>query len=175
VKIPVRFRNTWLTLWIVSNALLGVLFGIYHQAGIIPAQRFLESQPAGSVDKITWWHTYTPPVWLDGKLDRKIEVKDLMGLDEDTLLGELYNKGECEVDNKPRSLFVAPASAEFLDEYIDTHESPYGITIGLDELWRTERHTGLDDLDFANDGVWKTLRRVIGRRGLVVWQVNKKC
>ena len=34
---------------------------------------------------------------------------------------------------------------------------------------------GLDDLEFGDDGVWPTLERVIGRRGLIVWRVSRDC
>jgi phosphatidylinositol glycan class Z len=43
------------------------------------------------------------------------------------------------------------------------------------ELWRYRQHIGLDDLDFGDDGVWPTLERVVGRRGLVAWDVRQAC
>lgn len=174
LKTPARFQRLFLTTWILFNTVLGILFGAYHQAGIIPAQRFLEKQT--NVADLFWWRTYPPPTWLEGGLSNTVNVKDWMGLDSDKLISELYNKVECQVDNRPRGLLVAPASATVLDKYIEQDDGQmYGITVRLKELWRTDRHVGLDDLDFEKDGVWKTLRRVLGRRGLVVWQINKKC
>lgn len=43
----------------------------------------------------------------------------------------------------------------------------------LEEVYRYGRHLNLDDLDFAVEGVWATLRRVVGRRGLAVWRVSR--
>ena len=92
----------------------------------------------------------------------------------DRLFGKLYNAGKCADEPvRPRQLLVAPASATFLDAY--TVLSERSVTLFLKELWRYERHVGLDDLDFAEDGVWPTLRRVVGRRGLVVYEVEKIC
>jgi GPI mannosyltransferase 4 len=36
-------------------------------------------------------------------------------------------------------------------------------------------HINLDDMDFGDDGVWPTLQRVVGRRGLGVWKVDRIC
>ena len=37
------------------------------------------------------------------------------------------------------------------------------------------RHVNLDDLDFGDDGVVETLKRVVGRRGLGLWRVERIC
>ena len=37
------------------------------------------------------------------------------------------------------------------------------------------KHVNLDDMDFGDDGVVETLRRVVGRRGLGVWRVERIC
>ena len=50
-----------------------------------------------------------------------------------------------------------------------------GTEITLEELWSYRQHINLDDLDFGDDGVWPTLERVVGDRGLVVWNVRKIC
>jgi phosphatidylinositol glycan class Z len=173
INIPIRLQRTWLTLWILFNTALGILFGAYHQAGIIPVQRFLDRNQS-NVAQIFWWKTYSPPTWLDGNLSTNIKTTDLMGFSEDKIQLELYNKCECEVDNKPRSLLVAPASATWIDKYVEDHSMKYGTTLRFEEVWRTSRHVGLDYLDFGK-GVWRELRRVVGKRGLVVWQINKKC
>ena len=47
--------------------------------------------------------------------------------------------------------------------------------IVLEEVWRWSRHLNLDDLDVAGEGVWGTVRRVVGRRGLVVRRVRRVC
>jgi len=66
---------------------------------------------------------------------------------------------------------IAPLSATFLDKYTQSNKSG----LYFREVWRYSRHLNLDDLDFADDGVWGTLGRVIGRRGLAAWRVTKNC
>ena len=179
--------RTFLLSWITFNVLLGTLFGAYHQAGVLPAQRFLErytqapTTNSTNLSHIFWWKTYPPPTWLDGNLPATVKVTDWMGLENDKLIGQIYNDLECELDRPGvTGLLVAPWSATFLDKYLEAghsnrYGSKYGATIRLEELWRTRQHIGLDDLDWGQDGVWKTLRRVLGRRGLVAWGVRKKC
>lgn len=68
---------------------------------------------------------------------------------------------------------VAPKSATFLDRYI--HPSAGPSDLQLVQLWSYSKHLNLDDLDFGDDGVIPTLRRVIGRRGLAVWKAGRTC
>ena len=177
IKIPVRFQRFWLASWIIFNAILGILFGIYHQGGIIPAQSVIHSQP--NVGIVYWWKTYSPPLWLDGINASHLKMKDLMGLPESEITSTIYNRAKCEVDvlkrGEKRTLLVAPESATYLDRYKNDLDTKKIATIRLREIWRTGRHLGLDDLDFEKDGIWDTLKRVLGRRGLVVWEVAKKC
>lgn len=66
---------------------------------------------------------------------------------------------------------IAPLSASFLDPYIaDPNLGPT-----FQEVWRYTQHLNLDDMDFAEDGFFKTIKRVIGRRGLAAWRVTKIC
>ena len=43
------------------------------------------------------------------------------------------------------------------------------------EVWTYRRHIGLDDLDFAADGVLGSLWGLIARKGLSVWKVRRRC
>lgn len=44
-----------------------------------------------------------------------------------------------------------------------------------EEIWRYDQHLNLDDLDVGEEGVISTLKRVVGRRGLVIWKLRKIC
>lgn len=50
-----------------------------------------------------------------------------------------------------------------------------GQTLKLTHLRTFSKHINLDDMDFGDDGVTATLSRVIGRRGLGVWRVEREC
>ena len=149
---------------------MGILMGIYHQGGVIPTQSWLGHQKPLSphhMPEVIWWRTYSPPIWL---LDHNpITTTDLMGIPfpdlqsrVDTALGP-----QC---NTNRSIgLVAPWSSTELDEQWTDRD------IVMEEVWRWSRHLNLDDLDVGGEGVWGTVRRVVGRRGLVVRRVRRVC
>ncbi|OCT50567.1 GPI mannosyltransferase 4 [Cladophialophora carrionii] len=56
---------------------------------------------------------------------------------------------------------------------IDMNQPPAQLQMTNLAVFR--RHVNLDDLDFGDDGVWPTLERVVGRRGLGVWKVDRIC
>jgi phosphatidylinositol glycan class Z len=98
-----------------------------------------------------------------------------MGLDGDQMLARLERYAACIGGSENSTVLVAPASATFLDPYIVPRSSSEKPKLDFKELWRYRQHIGLDDLDFGDDGVWPTLERVVGRRGLVAWEVRRAC
>ncbi|KAI0023172.1 GPI mannosyltransferase 4 [Xylariomycetidae sp. FL0641] len=172
--------QVWVGSWIGFNLLLGMLMGVYHQGGIVPAQVFLSNQPDAT--QAIWWKTYMPPIWLlDGK-NEVLRTQDVAGMEGTMLLQELDKIATCDTPADRRNFeylkehngtyLVAPLSTTWLDPYLDNK--------GLDglrfrEVWRSNMHLNLDDLDWGEDGVWPTLQRVIGRRGLAAWRVTKSC
>ena len=170
----------WTATWLGFNILLGVLMGTYHQGGIVPAQVFMSQQPDAT--QAVWWKTYTPPIWLLNGKNEVLQTRDLMGMPGPELLVQLSNLATCDTPADRRSqeylkekngtYLLAPASATWLDSHLPNK--------GLDglrfrEVWRYRKHLNLDDLDWGDDGVWNTLSRVLGRRGLVAWRVTKSC
>lgn len=166
VRLPSAFHRTWLAVWMIFNALLALLMGVYHQGGVMPAQMWLESQQDFSTADVYWWKTYSPPTWLlNGRIDA-LNTNDLMGLPSSELQNTL-----CQKRSGRETLLAAPRSATFLDRFQQSEEAQGG-DMSLTEAWSTKSHINLDDLDFGDDGVLPTLRRVIGRRGLVIWKVE---
>lgn len=159
----------WLAAWIIFNTIFGILIGIYHQGGVVPTQAWLGQQKdlAASMSEVIWWRTYSPPIWL---LDHNLfQTTDLMGTPfaltqhrVDLMLAEEQGAGKAAV------VLVAPFSSMELE---DSSWTERGMV--LEEVWRYGQHLNLDDLDFAGEGIWGTLRRVVGRRGLVVWKVGR--
>ncbi|PKS12921.1 hypothetical protein jhhlp_000262, partial [Lomentospora prolificans] len=182
VRLPKNkvLMRVWTAAWIIFNLVFGVLMGIYHQGGIVPAQVFISSQPDAT--QAIWWKTYTPPIWLLNGKNEVLETRDVMGMKGSALLGELDRLATCDTPADRRNqeylkenngtYLIAPTSATWLDPYLPNK----GLAgLRFREVWRTRTHLNLDDLDFAEDGVWNTLSRVIGRRGLAVWRVTKSC
>ncbi|KAI0103085.1 glycosyltransferase family 22 protein [Hypoxylon sp. NC0597] len=182
VRLPKNpsYRNLWISAWVGFNVILGLLMGTYHQAGIVPAQVFLSNQPDAT--QAVWWKTYMPPIWLLNGKNAVLQTKDVAGMEGDKLLEELWRIATCDTPADRRNLeylkerngtyLIAPLSSTWLDPYLGNK--------GLDglrfrEVWRYNKHLNLDDLDWAEDGVWPTLKRVVGRRGLAAWRVTKSC
>ena len=165
--------NYWLAAWVGFNALFGVLMGIYHQGGVVPAQLWLGQQKelSASMQEVLWWRTYSPPIWL---LDHNpIETTDLMGIPFASLQMHVETAVGSECNTNKSIGLVAPYSSLEIDTWIA--ESAKGQTLAFEEIWRYSRHLNLDDLDVGEEGIWGTLRRVVGRRGLIVWKVKSSC
>ncbi|EHA22421.1 CAZyme family GT22 [Aspergillus niger] len=196
--LRVRKSRLFLAAWVIFNATLGFLMGVYHQGGVVPTQIAIPSIVSESIFEagamsandnaqksatILWWKTYSPPLWLLGDnttTQLNIETRDLMGISGPEMASELEklvpqcpnNDDSNSMDNSERSIFVvAPKSATFLDRY--TNPSPDDSGLTLHELWTWRKHLNLDDLDFGTDGIFPTLKRVIGRRGLSVWAARR--
>ena len=151
--------------------------GIYHQGGVIPAQIWLGQQNDSlGFEEVLWWRTYSPPVWLLG--GNNITTTDLMGMPfEEAMKVVDVGVGGCG-DQRHAIGLVAPASSVELDPWIQRKDgSRGGKEQGLvfREIWRYRRHLNLDDLDVGEEGIGGTLRRVVGRRGLVIWSVRRAC
>ena len=173
-----QFTRYWLAGWVVFNTLFAALMGTYHQGGVVPGQIWLgkhslgtREESKGPMEQVFWWRTYPPPIYLLGK-DTGVSTTDLMGL----RFGDMQKRvrsalGDCR-RGSTRIGLVAPWSSVVLDEWRG-NGTQNGVRI--EELWRWDKHLNLDDMDFAEDGVLSTLRRVIGRRGLVIWSVERIC
>jgi phosphatidylinositol glycan class Z len=155
-------KRLWITTWIVFNACYGVLLGLYHQAGIAPAQTFLAGTNATDA---VYWKTYNPPTWLLGARAAGVNTTNLMGAPLSTLLVTLDEK-VCGQE----TYLAAPLSATKLDPLLDAVELPFK----LERVWSTKRHLNMDDLDIGEEGVVGTVKRVVGRRGLGVWRVRRR-
>lgn len=157
--------------------------------------------PPGS--KALWWKTYSPPVWLANANGSALQTIDLMGMPATSTWQRLRDEiGSCSQQRKRRAaeiVLVAPRSRDELHAWVSfggtdelgpgrgpNHSDKATITAVLKQFpgvseysWRLiheeRRHIGLDDLDFADDGIWGTLQRVVGRRGLQAWRVRKRC
>ena len=177
VKLPKNRTHLriWAGIWIVFNLFFGLLMGIFHQGGVVPTQLFLSHLPDAT--NVIWWKTYSPPIWLLNGKNSVLTTHDAMGIPGPSIIEELgglatcYIPGENVTTATEGTYLVAPLSASFLDDYVGNSASGLQFV----EAWKYRRHLNLDDLDFGDDGVWPTLKRVVGRRGLAVWRVTKNC
>lgn len=167
----------WIGGWVIFNIALGTLMGVYHQGGIVPVQMHI-AKTNETVSHAFWWKTYSPPTWLLNGKNEELKTVDLMGMPGPQMLEEIKAALPACRTRKPPTInkdavyLVAPRSAYFLNTYADIHRRE---EILLEEVWSYRRHLNLDDMDFGEDGVWKTLGRVVGDKGLVIWRVTKNC
>lgn len=163
----------FISTWIGFNVVFGLLMGVYHQAGVFPAQMWLENQTTEILpndSSIFWWRTYSPPTWLLNGRNNDVHTIDLMGLPKEQLEGRICHEGA-----GPSRLLVVPKSTTYLDQFqleLDISNNVKNDMFLTREMWSTRRHLNLDDVDFGDDGVIPTLKRVIGRRGLSIWKVE---
>ncbi|KAL4966854.1 glycosylphosphatidylinositol-alpha 1,2 mannosyltransferase smp3 [Aspergillus stella-maris] len=193
--LQIRRSRLFLAAWVIFNAAMGFLMGVYHQGGVVPTQLAMPSiitstietwylpskQPQSLSATVLWWKTYSPPLWLLGDnstlpVNLAIGTRDLMGRPGPEMVAELENiLPSCRSKNwggKPDAvLVVAPTSVTYLDQFLAPQEPQSSLE--LLELWSYRNHINLDDLDFGEDGVLPTLKRVIGRRGLGVWLAQR--
>ncbi|KAL8782861.1 MAG: hypothetical protein Q9213_005038 [Squamulea squamosa] len=164
-------RKYWFVSWIVFNAILGVLMGVYHQGGVVPAQLWLGQEPQHDTQmtKVFWWRTYSPPIWLLG--GKELVTVDLMGMRTDEMMDQISKAigGERRGEESRSVGLVAPRSSVDLDAWMERMKD----VMVFEQLWMTKNHLNLDDLDFEEDGIRGTLERVVGRRGLVIWKVSQ--
>ncbi|CAI7642762.1 unnamed protein product [Penicillium glandicola] len=180
--VPMRRSRLLLAAWVIFNAAMGFLMGVYHQGGVIPTQLAMRDIVSSSTTHhlpsatVFWWKTYSPPLWLLGgdNQSTEIETLDLMGMSGVEVMLQLEQSvPSC---SNPSSVFlVAPTSAAFLDKYAVSASQSRDQNLQLHPLWSYRKHLNLDDMDFGDDGILPTLRRVVGRRGLGVWSVRRSC
>ncbi|KAF3930039.1 hypothetical protein ABW19_dt0202165 [Dactylella cylindrospora] len=172
------WKRRWLGAWLGFNAIFGLLMGVFHQGGVVPAQLYLSS--IDGVDGVVWWKTYKPPTWLLGAKGREIETIDLMGGKVEKLVykvGNITSCGDGIAEGKGRKMVVAPLSATALDPWIYRdgmdEKDEGGLGFVLHMVYNFTRHLNLDDMDFGDDGVVPTIERVVGRRGIGVYEVER--
>ncbi len=139
----------------------------------MPAQIWLgqQSQLGTNMVEVLWWRTYSPPIWL---LDHSpIQTTDLMGIPFASLQTQVETALGSGCNTNKSIGLVVPYSSIEMDSWIA--KSAKDRTFVFEEIWRHGPHLNLDDLDLGKEGVWGTLGRVVGRRGLVVWKVRKLC
>jgi phosphatidylinositol glycan class Z len=179
VRLPSpRFKKVWIGMWIIFNLVLGVLMGVYHQGGIVPVQMNI-AKTDETVTHAFWWKTYSPPTWLLNGKNEELKTVDLMGCPGEQMLGKVKealppcrSRKPPKVDGRGAVYVVAPRSAYFLKPYQAINQTD---EMSLEEVWSYRQHLNLDDMDFGDDGVWNTISRVVGDRGLVVWRATRNC
>ncbi|KIX09891.1 uncharacterized protein Z518_00972 [Rhinocladiella mackenziei CBS 650.93] len=153
--------------------------------------------------EVFWWKTYPPPNFLLGTepvhpaTNRSLNIATvpLKGYPQSELVFMLMqHMPTCDPSlierlvlhkEKTDVFVVAPLAAwrlKAMDQLAPVSNFSFSIgfnmppvTLTMTNLATFRRHVNLDDMDFGDDGVFETLNRVVGRRGLGVWKVDLVC
>lgn len=121
-----------LKIWLLFNTILIIFYGLFHQAGLIPAINYLNSSEYLKGTKIYWFNTYPPPTFL---INSNFENVNLMGFSIDSVVSEI------ELNSKP-SIIVTPSNS--IDRLKFNSKS-------IEIQWHTLWHLDLDHFDFDNE------------------------
>lgn len=104
-RIPL---TAWvLSLWIGSNALLGIFWGVLHQGQVTPSLLSLQTMDGAPV---LYWRTYMPPTFLAQTCSREttvctnIDIMDVKDRSSDALLTMLNNLLHCDSSSNESSV-----------------------------------------------------------------------
>ncbi|KIM60480.1 glycosyltransferase family 22 protein [Scleroderma citrinum Foug A] len=94
-------KKTFWVMWIIFNLVFAVVFGVLHQAGVVPSLFYLHSRIANDPSAnthIIYWKTYMPPRRFLGIPQQdaesgKVDITDLAGASQETLIDNLLPTG----------------------------------------------------------------------------------
>ena len=171
VDLPIRFSKVFFAVWLVFNLALGLLMGIYHQGGIVSTQLWISQQ--NDITQAFWWKTQMPPNYLLGTRTVRVDIHDLMGRPGANMTIDILEHVRCE--SAPSAVLVAPQSAIYLDQFVRRGSASREEPFTLEQIYTYKNHFNLDDMDPGEEGLSGTLSRVVGRRGLGVWRIHRRC
>lgn len=156
-----KYTKKALSLWIVYTSLLTLFYGLFHQAGVVPAISKLNDivSPEQS-SSLIFWRTYPPPTWM---LDKSVfsnplyfskdninydalqcdgdQVIDLMGAHVDVLNEiKLHLSNKCKDTTK--LYLITPKNA-----IINLNMTPYSIE------WESFWHLDMDHFEYDIHGM----------------------
>jgi GPI mannosyltransferase 4 len=76
--------------------------------------------------------------------------------------------------NQDASFTTAPATSKASGATREKGEKKDSM-LKLSLAWTYRKHINLDDIDIGEDGIWGTIGRVVGRRGIGIWSVQRLC
>lgn len=203
-RLRTLFWSTWITFNVILSVVMGVYHqgGVIPAQLAIPQliTSNLNSTTSAHAE-IFWWKTYPAPSYLLGSAIShpqtnatiSISSRALQGMSQPSLLSTLSDVVQsCDpslIDRLKLNavheevFLAAPLAAWRLpsDRYPSIHDFTFQIeadektTLQMKSLGMWRQHLNLDDMDFGDDGIWPTLSRVVGRRGLGVWKVERVC
>lgn len=139
-------------LWFAFNILMGVLMGIFHQGGVVPALDYLQTLHLQGVTQV-WWRTYSPPTWMLADKQHQYQFISLHGeyhgfeLDDTKTnyvidaMGSDIRVVDALIKNLDTKVLLVTPIASFSTHFDVTH---------FNKTWSTPFHLDLDHLDWSD-------------------------
>ncbi|ODQ64756.1 hypothetical protein NADFUDRAFT_83640 [Nadsonia fulvescens var. elongata DSM 6958] len=93
--LPPYVIRVVLIVWYSFNVFMGIMMGLFHQAGVIPAQEFISQyvkDNGNSINGVIYWQTYSPPIWLLGMNKGSVSYLTLNeGSDDEVKYAPIYD------------------------------------------------------------------------------------
>ena len=143
--------------WYVYNVVMGMVMGVLHQGGVVPALDHL--RPLPPLLALVWWRTYSPPTWILGS-DTVEVVTSTEGtpfLPLAPLLVDTMGTSYLHVQT-----VVSQLERLGVDVYLVTPVASFATVVDRDRyarVWWYRYHLDMDHLDW---GDWRTLTPGLG-------------
>lgn len=177
-----KTKRILLAAWLAFNLLLGILMGVFHQGGVIPAQ--VKIREFGKSATLIWWKTYTPPLWLTGLQSDELRYAELSpyGQSQDDIRDLIKTEFTGGESNKLIEIDLQGASEEVLRNILSSISNnsrefylvaplakestiPKALNIDLNEpIWKTFFHVDPSIVDLQTISSFKP--------GLGIWNLT---
>lgn len=158
-----------LNLWFLFNIALGVLIGVFHQGGVVPAMTYLHEslyeqneiqqknsqQPATEAIAQIWWRTYSPPTWMLGDTQNSTQFitlnDDNVDFNIDTSKSNLlFDTMGLDIAQLLKVIELVKSTAT--KTYLITPVVSFKQHIHLPHhcVWEYHYHLDMDHLDFSH-------------------------
>lgn len=182
-------RRVLFTVFAGFNLALAMLFGVYHQGGVVTTQAVHVGPRLVHTSDVVWWRTYSPPEWLLGRNSDQVgflhrggvddiavirelvaesksftgvRIWDMMGSDEE-IVQELIAMIVSDQSKHPDKdiMLVAPLSSSGLYRFLDNSSLPFHLHLD----YSFARHINMDDIgvDYEEARYYKRIEAVDGR------------
>lgn len=151
-----RTAKFLLQAWLFFNVALGLLMGIFHQGGVVPAVTHLHND-ANNLNGVTqvWWRSYSPPTWMMGLQNSTQFISVHDEKPDFTFDKHKQNHIIDAMGSNPERLQKLLASVKQTSSkvYLITPIASFNQHFGAQphrQVWLTNYHIDLDHLDFSD-------------------------
>lgn len=150
-------------IWLLFNAIMGIVMGVFHQAGIIP---LISEFSKKEIPVHIWWKTYSPPTWLYYNSNLTVSTTNFVENEEkvDTVNWEVVNNHVVDLKGADVSLLNETLFKFALETNSINLILPNSVLSKLKVLekdwnftkqWETVKHLDLDHIDLSH---WESIK-----------------